>query len=277
SPGAILAEVVHLPEGRMGNVLFRPVLREYEIPFLGRSGAPLDKQIPLSDLMVSVVGTRIVLRSRRLGREVIPRLTSAHHFARRSLPVYQFLGTLQAQGVGDWLSWPWGPLGDAPFLPRVRWGRVILSRARWIVDGDELKALAKEDGAHRILRTRRWRAERKVPRFVGLRDGDNELPVDLDNILSIDAFIDTAKKRPSAILTEMLPAPDELCAAGPEGRFVHELIVPFVTPTVHAHAHGHDHGHAHGHDHAHRHEHDHARAHDHEHGHVHDPAHGHPH
>src|SRR5262249_29509426 len=219
----------------------------------------------------------IVLRSRRLGREVIPRLTSAHNFARRSLPVYQFLGTLQAQGVGDWLSWPWGPLGDAPFLPRVRWGRVILSRARWIVDGDELKALAKEDGAHRILRTRRWRAERKVPRFVGLRDGDNELPVDLDNILSIDAFIDTAKKRPSAILTEMLPAPDELCAAGPEGRFVHELIVPFVTPTVHAHAHGHDHGHAHGHDHAHRHEHDHARAHDHEHAHGHDPAHGHPH
>src|SRR5262249_50042619 len=157
----------------------------------------------------------------------IPRLTSAHNFTRRSLPVYRFLGTLQAQGVGG-LAWPWGPLRDAPFLPRVRWGRVILSRARWIVDGPELKALGEEDGAHRILRTRRWRAERKMPRFVGFRDGDNELPLDLDNILSIDAFADAAKKRPSVTLTEMLPAPDELCATGPKGRFVHELIVPFV-------------------------------------------------
>jgi hypothetical protein len=26
----------------------------------------------------------------------------------------------------------------------------------------------------------------------------------------------------------LFPAPDQLCAHGPEGRFVHELIVPFV-------------------------------------------------
>ena len=38
----------------MGNVLYRPVLREYEIPYLGRFGAPPEQQLPLSDLLVGV-------------------------------------------------------------------------------------------------------------------------------------------------------------------------------------------------------------------------------
>ncbi|HSG38547.1 MAG TPA: lantibiotic dehydratase family protein, partial [Thermoanaerobaculia bacterium] len=77
-PGAVFAEVVHLPQGRIGNILARPVLRRHEIPFLGRSAAAPEDQIPVSDLRVSVLGQRIVLRSARLGREVVPRLTSAH-------------------------------------------------------------------------------------------------------------------------------------------------------------------------------------------------------
>jgi hypothetical protein len=60
APEAIFAEVVHVPEDRLGNVVFRPLLRDYEIPFLGRSGASPDKQIPVSDLVVSVVGERVV-------------------------------------------------------------------------------------------------------------------------------------------------------------------------------------------------------------------------
>ena len=52
-------------------MLFRPILRQYEIPYLATSRMPPEKQIPVSDLMVSVQGGRIVLRSNRLGREVL--------------------------------------------------------------------------------------------------------------------------------------------------------------------------------------------------------------
>jgi lantibiotic biosynthesis protein len=55
------------------------VLREREIVYLGRSGAPADHQLPLTDLLVSVRDGRVVLRSRSLGREVVPRLTNAHN------------------------------------------------------------------------------------------------------------------------------------------------------------------------------------------------------
>src|SRR5262249_61048858 len=54
-PDAVFAEIVHLPEGRLGNILARPVLRAYEIPYLGRASVPPDRQIPVTDLRVSVV------------------------------------------------------------------------------------------------------------------------------------------------------------------------------------------------------------------------------
>src|SRR6185369_3703820 len=96
APEIVFAEVVHLPEGRVGNVLLRPLLRGYENPFLGRSGAPADRQIPAADLVLHVRDGRVVLRSRRLDCEVVPRLTTAHsHWSPRNLGVYRLLCALQ--------------------------------------------------------------------------------------------------------------------------------------------------------------------------------------
>lgn len=229
---AIFAEVIHLPEGRMGNVLVRPVLRGYEIPFLGRSGADDDHQIPVSDLLVSVAGDRIVLRSKRLGRRVVPRLTSAHNFSGRSLAVYRFLCTLQSQDCCGGLRWSWGGLDGLSFVPRVRSGRIVLSRARWRVSREEIAGLYDSDPANRFAAAQRWRDSRDLPRRVLLADGDNELLVDLDNSLSLDAFAGTVRKRPRFELVELFPNTGNLCAAGPEGRFVHELLVPFTLRTT---------------------------------------------
>ena len=46
APNAVFAEIVHLNQGRIGNILCRPVLRDHEITFLGRSGAPRDRRLP---------------------------------------------------------------------------------------------------------------------------------------------------------------------------------------------------------------------------------------
>lgn len=95
-PDAVFAEVVHFPGGRVSNL--RPVLRGYEIPYLGRSGAPSSRQIPVTDLHLSMNEGRVVLRSRRLDREVIPRLTSAHNHSQRSVRMYRFLCALGGSG-----------------------------------------------------------------------------------------------------------------------------------------------------------------------------------
>jgi hypothetical protein len=91
-PDIVFAEIAHLPAGRAPELLLRPVLRKYEIPYLGRSGVSPDRQIPIDDLLISVRDNRVVLRSSRLGREVQPRSTSSHQFDDAAQePVYAFL------------------------------------------------------------------------------------------------------------------------------------------------------------------------------------------
>ncbi len=225
----VFAEIAHLPEGRVGNVLFRPVLRRYEIPYLATSTVPADRQIPVSDLMVSVRNDRVVLRSRKLNCEVAPRLSTAHGFANsRNLKLYKFLCTLQTQGVTA-LSWNWGMLDRAGFLPRVVMGNVVFSLARWLVTKDMIETFANGSVADRLRNIEAWRKTNRVPRFVYLAESDNQLLIDFENILSIETVFEYVKKRPKIRLVEMFPGPDDLPVRGPEGTFVHEVLIPFVS------------------------------------------------
>lgn len=225
-PEAIYAEVVHLPEGRLGNILCRPLLREYEIPFLGVGGTPASCQIAMQDLLVSVAGPRVVLRSQRLNREIIPRLTSAHNYA-RGLGVYRFLCRLQDQD-GFFAGWDWGCLSGMPYLPRVRVGRHILAKARWSVEGKEINAILEASGSEAYLRFQSFRTARNLPRFVVLADGDNELLVDLDHPAWVETMLRLVAKRPGFQLQEFFPSPQELLAEGPEGRHTHELVLTYT-------------------------------------------------
>ena len=227
-PDAVFAEIVHLPEGRLGNILARPMLRAYEIPYLGRGAAPPEQQIPITDLYLVLDQGRFVLFSKRLGREVVPRLTSAHNFAASRFAIYRFLCGLQQDSDRHAFGWTWGALSGSPFLPRVTRGKVVLSLARWALEKEELAPLTKASRAERFRRVQELRQRRGLPRWVVLADGDRTLPVNLDNAVCVASFASLVARREAASLTEMFPSPDELVAEGPEGRFAHQLIVPFV-------------------------------------------------
>ncbi len=224
-PDALFAEVVHVPDGRMGNVLARPSLRDYEIPFLASPGVAQDSTVIPSDLQVTVRGDRVFLASTRLGREVVPRLSSAHNFTRGPV-VYRFLAHLQDQD-GRPGGWSWGALAEQSFLPRVTRGRHVISKARWRVESGELKkALAGSTdgvwGAFQVLRK-----SRGLPRLVMLTDADNSLLVDLDQVLWVETLHHIVSNRSAFILTECFPDPGQALVSSPEGRLAHELAVPF--------------------------------------------------
>ena len=233
APDAVYAEIVHLNEGRIGNILCRPVLRAYEITYLGTSGAPRDHQILVEDLLVSLRDDRIVLRSRQLGKQIIPRLTTAHNFRLRSLCTYRFLCALAGQDAAG-VRWSWGPLADAPFLPRVRAGRVVLDRATWNIFERELAGITaavrdkaatpgKIAAAVQALRT-----ARRLPRMFAIVAGDNEVPIDLENPLLVAAFADEVAGAKRIQLQELFPALDQLPVHGPEGRFADEAVLTFT-------------------------------------------------
>lgn len=213
---ALMAEVVHIPEGRLGNIVVRPRFHEHELPLLGRSGAPDEQQLALDDLTVSVIGDEVVLRSRRLGKRVIPRITNAHNYAAfQNVPLYRFFGLLQTQGEAARIRWSWGTLGDAPFLPRVRYGRGVLTVARWNVPAAEL---------HDPSAVAETRVRRALPRFVE-HEG---LVVDLDNAIAVEDLCREARQRRVVSLSELFPGETQLAASSDSGGHVHELVVPFI-------------------------------------------------
>jgi thiopeptide-type bacteriocin biosynthesis protein len=225
--GKILAEIVHLPESRIGNILLRPVLRNYEIPYLGKSALPVDQQIQLQDLLVSVQNNRIVLRSKKLNKEIIPRLSTAHNYSFNALPVYQFLCDLQSQNFEkSGLGFSWGSLtASYKFLPRAVYKNVILERAKWQLSKADVEVLLKEKNPNYKVDVDSWRKQLNMPAKVVLADGDNELLINFDDELSIKMLVNSIKKRDRFVLEEFLFDEQALIVKDKkENGFVNECI-----------------------------------------------------
>ncbi|KOH43327.1 lantibiotic dehydratase family protein [Sunxiuqinia dokdonensis] len=197
NPDKVLAEIVHLPESRIGNILMRPVLREYEIPYLANPSVG-SNVIPLADLMVSVPhGKYIKLWSKRLNKEVLPRLSCAHNFPSNSLPVYHFLCAMQTQGLRSWIGFNWGPILESkPFLPRVRYENSIFSPAIWNIVPDDTKQVPKIADKHFHKRALEFKKKRNIPDKVLLVQGDNKLLIDFNHELSVQMLFSEVKKKP---------------------------------------------------------------------------------
>ncbi|MBK7861293.1 MAG: lantibiotic dehydratase [Archangiaceae bacterium] len=193
----VFAEVVHSPEGRVGNVIARPLLRGYELPVLARSGAPLEQQLELADLLLSLRNGRLVLRSKRLGREVVPALSNAHNF-NRGLPLYRFLALLGREPYAAAPAWSWGPLEHAPALPRVTLNRWVVSPARYRLTPATLRTLKAPADLAALGAQLRW------PRHLLSMEGDNAVPVDLQSESSCAAFLDAHREREAVELQEDL-------------------------------------------------------------------------
>lgn len=221
----ILAEIIHLPEGRAGNVLIRPRTFDYEIPFLGKAAAADEFIIDVSDLWVSVKEGRIILRSGKLGKEVLPRLTSAHNFS-TGLPVYKFLCELQFQDERMAVAWNWGMLNKMPFLPRVVYKNIILKRSRWFIESG--KAPVRQADQEKAIAA--FRERYQVPDLVLLIEGDNELLLDLRNDISRSILASKINKG-DVVLYEFLNDHQGALLTDKDKRFDNEVIIPVKNRT----------------------------------------------
>ena len=225
----LFAEIIHLPESRTGNILLRPILRKYEIPYLAKSGIQKDFQLQPSDLFVSVRGKQIILRSRKLNKQIIPRLSSAHNYEFNALPLYHFLCDLQSQNLRRGLEFSWGPFSKLyRFYPRVIYKNVILSRASWnFFDSDIVNLNKTREVKDKINQFQSLFQSFEIPDEVILAEDDNELYLNLRNEFCIKILIDLIKKKKSFTLKEFLFTEKNLFINGPEGGFTNEFLIPF--------------------------------------------------
>lgn len=226
-PDAILAEVVHINQSRTGNLIIRPVLRDYEIPILVQSGVDEDHTLPLHDLLLSIRDGRLVLRSQKLGCEVIPRMSTAHNYFHNTLPSYHFLCDLQHQEQRVHAPWDWGPVGEAEFLPRVEYGKVILSKAQWVLNEHEINLFKSAEPEAALLIIKALRNQRRLPQWVCIQESDNELPLDLENVLSIRVLQSLIKAKNKVTVQECLLNQPHTFVQGQGESFNNEIVIPW--------------------------------------------------
>ena len=219
----ILAEIVHLPEDRVGNVIFRPTIRKYEIPYLAQSSVNHEFQLPISDLSVSIQRNTVVLRSKRLNKRIIPHLSNAHNYSLSKIPAYRFLCDVQTEGLRGGFSFRWSNItNNYDFLPRVKYKNIILSFARWAVDYEDFKKMKT------VAEISEWRNAKQMPRYVVLPDGDNEFFIDLDNEVSLESLQDLVKKRKQFYLQEFpFDINNLFISDNNENSYTNEFIINF--------------------------------------------------
>lgn len=221
---AIVAEIVHMPGKRIGNILKRPSFHQYEIPVLGRSDVPRANQIPLSDILVSVIGGEVVLRSIRFGKVIKPRLSSAHNY-HTGMNVYRFLCDVQEQGAFRF-SWDWGEAQKwRKFLPRVCYKHLILCRAQWVIPSHALKKFKNLPQMEAISEIRNLYG---IPEDVILAEGDNEIPLRLTTKLSVGIFLGALKSKDVRIYESLYPEFSSPVADENRMAYHNEIIIPFT-------------------------------------------------
>lgn len=225
-PDCVLAEIVHIPEARTGNILQRPQLRAYEIPYMGQASVNPSHQLPVHDLLVTVKNDRVCLHSLKLDKEIIPRLSNAHNYGTSSIPMYSFLCDLQTQNKRSWIGFSWNPIfNEQVFMPRVRYKQFIFSKARWRLETLQFKKRISKNTTLAAVMT--WQQELRLPDLVELVQGDNKLLINLKNATARTLLIDTIKNSTHFILEEFLEPSPAVVRDGIGEPYCNQFVIAF--------------------------------------------------
>lgn len=233
NPEVLFAEIVHLPEDRVGNILLRPALRPFEIPYLATPGVPPEQCIRLDELLLGVRHNRLVLYCPRLNREIIPRLSSALNFRRSQLPLFRFLCELKTQGLFTNVVFDWTTVvSPRPFFPRLVYRNLVLSPARWFLPRAALRALADAPDEELAAQLDRLAAVRDLPRRFVWSQGDHELLIDRANPLTVRAWLDSVKNLETIEIKEFLSdeAEDSPLTDGQHRPYAHQCMATVINP-----------------------------------------------
>ncbi len=206
-PEKILAEISHLATYKAGNIAMRKVNRQYEIPVLAKaSEKPI--QIDLDDLLISVRGKEIILKSKKHNKEVIPFLSCAQNFHYGTIPIYHFLCDLQSQYRSNLLSIDINSLilSNLNFIPRIEYdNKLVLFLARWQFTASECKSFIDSNSTIIFEAFQAFKENHQIPRYICLSEkGSEPLMLDTNNKFMVTLISDRLKKQGKIYFTESM-------------------------------------------------------------------------
>ena len=224
----IALEIVHLPESRIGNITTRPCVRNAEVHYLARSGAIPEKSIPVSDLMIQIVNGKIELFSKSLHKKVFPLLSNAHNYS-FGTPVYRFLCDYQYAYNKTIFPLKLDKLLSVmKYIPRIRYGNVILHMRSWILESHTVFGDKKSKTENAYMNIENWVIKHSIPNTIILKEEDNTLLLYLNQRICIDILIEKVKRYRSVILEEtMFPDKKVFPVTDGQNSYCAEIFIPF--------------------------------------------------
>jgi thiopeptide-type bacteriocin biosynthesis protein len=179
-PDLVFADIGQLSDVHSDNINRREQIYPYEIPVNVYSALPQTQQILPQDLLVSVRGGQVILESVKLNQRVMPRLATAYNHRHNGLSLFRFLADLQYQDLQAGLSFSMESFFPGlNFYPRVVFGMVIISLARWHFKGADLAVLLDAGPVHSLPGLRLFREQHGLPQMVSMGHTDQQLVFDL--------------------------------------------------------------------------------------------------
>ncbi|MDV9174119.1 lantibiotic dehydratase [Streptomyces sp. W16] len=221
--GALAAQLSFTPpHPHAENVARIPLFLPYVIS-VSEHREPADNVIPLDDLAVMSTGKRMLLVSMSRRRVVEPVVLHPLALEKQAPPIARFIALLARSFAGAWTRFDWGPLASGmPYLPRVRYGRTILSPARWRLTEGDLPAGGFEPAWHEALCG--WALNWKCPRRLELFSDDRYLRLNLTEPIHARLLRAHLRRHGNAELVEA-PTDQELGWIG----HAHEITLPMMS------------------------------------------------
>ena len=226
--GSIVTEIVHLPESRIGNISSRPILRNAEVHYLASSGASIDDQISVSDIMIECRNGCLRLFSKRNGNDIIPRLSNAHNFSYNSVPVYHFLCDYQMYNRKSVNSLYQERLFDIlGYTPRVRYKNVILALRSWKLNIKQYETIAraKEFDDEQVFKMKNSIG---LPNLIVIKEMDNDMLIDFNTEDGRRLFWNMFRQRRVLKVEEFIYDDEHSVITSADGKFCGEFILSFV-------------------------------------------------
>ncbi|MGW3991865.1 lantibiotic dehydratase [Amycolatopsis sp. NPDC004772] len=214
--GAVRTDLAFMPRsGRAANLAHTRPGTGRRIT-AGLPDAPGTEEIPLGEVAVGATLERLYAVHVPTGRELVPVLANMVSPAVQAPNAIRLLFELGLEGQRLWEPWNWGPMANAPFLPRIRYRRTILAPATWRLDG--LRGAAGFDRA-----VAEWRARWQVPDRVLVVSTDQRLLLDLGDPWHRRLLEDELARNPELVAQEVAGG-DEAVGDG----HLREIVVSLV-------------------------------------------------
>ncbi|GII91354.1 lantibiotic dehydratase [Sinosporangium siamense] len=180
--------------------------------------------LALSDLAVTADPHRFRLVSISTGQTIEPAVLNTVEASNFAHPLARFLSELPRAHTAVFGAFPWGAARHLPYLPRIRYGRSILSPARWRLQASELPAVdASWDEWRKALD--KWQRRHGTPGAVLLGDDDRCLRLNLEESAHLQLLRADLTRAGHATLRE---APEQAAYGWFDGR-AHEITVTLAS------------------------------------------------